>query len=476
MTVAALGTRLFAASVSLADITRCVYTSREAEKITLDRGIDIGADLAELGFLALGLSTKNTQMTGRFFGIKADTNAVEWCWFTTYLVLDIFTSLELLNGCGEVNRGEEFLKVKSKFDNILGILIGAYPQEEKWSGDAAEAYAKGNEKMQDLAGEVAAADAELARLVQRQSGQVQLAHDQMAEAKLVIYGLLLIISSVQFYSVRCGGMEAVFARHRKFAESYDCEGIVPKPALMRMYGFLDEALPLIVIPVLISTIIAVGVAYGQLIQDGNSNAGDIQGQKSNYKSVCDDARKIVATVSASPASQSMASACTGSGFSAIAPVGSDASDMFVTGTRAAGAGARGRGQRTYVEAVGARESHGHVSLAASMPQSAAPLSAPLAAAGPAGLEQSGDPVTGLAVGGRVPQMNSAGQPTGRTPQLVSQAQRRRAHVASSDPQEPATTENGATASDRYAQSVPVRVATAGASPVQEKTWAERNLG
>lgn len=316
----ALALRYCAGLASLADIARCVYTSVEAKKITGDAEIDIGADMAELMFLCQGLNTPALENAQKYKNTRGVTRIYAW-WSIVYGTLTLITALELLNGWGSPDAGVEFDN-GSRFDGTYDILTRAVPDYSKWSGAGADTYGKLNQKLSELVAQMSDADRQTEAIVRRQADQVQEAREGLAETRLSLVGLLLFVSVIAAQSFAANAVvnsandmfgEAVrgadrtasvgtrvtagnnakgeFFREQGYSEQYASVAAAPAQ-------FLEAWLPYIVLPPCIGAIAAVGIFVGRLIDDGCSNADDVEDPTGTYKTVVEAAAALLSGAAA----------------------------------------------------------------------------------------------------------------------------------------------------------------------------------
>lgn len=192
-----------------------------------------------------------------------------------------------------------------KFDSTIQPLLAyANPDQFIWSGDAAESYTDANQSLMSPVGRTAAADAATAGTVKLQADQVQQLRNELAETKLTLIGLLVLIMTFLGPLNFAAAKANTFPLPSEMADDFD-PSTYQTPAWSRSVEGITRVtepwLPFIVLPPCISATIAADVLFGLLIADGDSNANDIEDQTKEYQDVADQADKIRAGTSPAPA-------------------------------------------------------------------------------------------------------------------------------------------------------------------------------
>lgn len=100
-------------------------------------------------------------------------------------VLTVLELLELLNGFGSPNDGDEFRDRSAKFSvNISDILNNASPCD--WSSDAAVLYEERNEEQQARVMAIAEIDQKIVEILKTQAGQIEQAREGLEGNRLAL--------------------------------------------------------------------------------------------------------------------------------------------------------------------------------------------------------------------------------------------------------------------------------------------------
>ncbi|MBY0443207.1 MAG: hypothetical protein K2Q25_13905 [Mycobacteriaceae bacterium] len=198
-----------AAVTAVLDAVRCVVDSVEAKKVAGDLGLDFAADAGEVILMYLRLTLSNPygdpgviiaggfeRYTKDFSRNKTITQSIAAiCYGIVYGTWAYINALELLNGLAEPNTGTAFTpdNGQSKFDSIYGILTHADADRSQWSGTGAQNYSDINRDLIKLVQRTAAADTATAHTVQLQADQVKQLRKEIAEIKIILIGLLVLI-------------------------------------------------------------------------------------------------------------------------------------------------------------------------------------------------------------------------------------------------------------------------------------------
>lgn len=372
---AALGMQGCAALASVADIARCAYNSGKGREITDDAYMDIVADYSEL----MVLYGRVDKYAGGAGNADGSLTSAEQCFSIVYFTITLITSLEALNGWGPTNTGSEFHSAQSALAEISGRLTSLGKRYGAWSGPAADTYAELRQQLSDLLDAVQAADQRTAIGVRRQAGQVQRVREEMAATKLSLVGLFLFVAAIVWYynhflvnayaaalengDRAIAGIEmrplpadqqmvefdrvnrlhdqAVDGTLRNVGLSQGYVDGVMRDINARGGFFLEEWLPLIVLPPCIGAITAVGVFLSRLYADGDSNAQHVKEQAAEYKAVAHRAAALFAGPAAPMIGVPAASASRISDFSLI-PVLAPAVGVTVAQAARATRGVRGK--------------------------------------------------------------------------------------------------------------------------------------
>lgn len=349
---AVLGVQGSAALMSLADIARCAYNSGKGNDITDDAYMDIVSDWAELMVL-YGRVDKHPGGAGNADG---SLTSAEQCFSIVYFTMALITSLEFLNGWGPVHTGDEFTTGQSKLGNIDDILTPAGVRYGAWLGSGVDTYHELRQQLSALVDAVQVADQQAARIVHRQADQVQQVREELAATKLSLVGLFLFVAAIVWYynhflvnaytaalengEQALAGLEMAPLPPARQAVVFDeanavhdraVDGTLRRVGLNQRYVtevmqdvqarggfFLEEYLPLIVLPPCIAAVTAVGVFLSRLYTNGNSNAQDVQKQSAAYETVARGAAAISGGPAASVVRRPAALLSTDSDFSGIA--------------------------------------------------------------------------------------------------------------------------------------------------------------
>lgn len=109
----------------------------------------------------------------------------------TYIVdiaMVITQFLDFLNGFWIPDNGDVLARGEEKFKNVYYTLLLSYPDDNQWSGEKEQHYAKLNLAQQDQAQTMQKLDAQLREIVHKQAVEVESAHTFIA---LTLMGLLL---------------------------------------------------------------------------------------------------------------------------------------------------------------------------------------------------------------------------------------------------------------------------------------------
>lgn len=487
-------------ATSVADIVRGSYNSITADKFTQDAGMDIATDLESVTILAISLSAPT-------LGSGCDVSIAETCWFIAFLTLNIFTGLEYLNGWGPPDEGKGFDSGRSKLGNTHEYLEKAVPDYSKWSGEAADKYAKLNRQLCGLVDDIADADQAIMAILQHQGYRVQQVREALAAAVMTLAGLLLFVSSAT--GLYCRYSESVVAtatgdpervRLLRGAETGVSDASMAAAEAETGFGFnavdigpigistpfLDSWLPWIVLAVCAGVFAAAAGFIGDLMKDGNANAADIRDQRDAYETARSDAAGIVQNRSAAAVWMQTAPRFTASTFSAIAIMPEADEASRIAKSQVVGAAGGSGDKRVPVSALaGDGTGFGNRALAAAVPE---PQPPPFTPPAPAGLGQPADGATKLS-GEVFAQLHLGDRAAGQVSPLASMGWRRAAPAAKSGAKDtafvasvPAQAEEqniavdkaeiGVPATPRYALGVPVELRP---EPARELTWAEHNL-
>ena len=302
-----------AAVTALMDATRCVYDSVEAKTVPLDAGLDFTADVFEIMLMYLRLELNNPtgnpgvivpggfeNYTKDFSRNKNITKSIAaLCYGIVYGTFTLINALEQLNGWGEPDTGNAFIpdNGQSKFCEVSSILRSADPDPNNWSSDAARNHTDANQDLIALSDRTAAADTATASTLNLQADQVRQLRIELAATKLTLIELLALIMAF------LGPLNFMAAKANTFPMDESAEYFV-KPKWSKTVESITQAaepwLPYIVLPPCIAATITAGTLFGLLIDDGNSNANDLQDQTAEYQDVAYQANKICANRSTRP--------------------------------------------------------------------------------------------------------------------------------------------------------------------------------
>ncbi|MBY0441976.1 MAG: hypothetical protein K2Q25_07550 [Mycobacteriaceae bacterium] len=324
---AALGMQGCAALASVADIARCAYNSAQGQEITDDAYLDVVADYSEL----MVLYGRVDKYSGGVGNADGSLTPAEQCFSIVYFTITLITSLEALNGWGPTNTGSEFHASSSRLDDVSYRLKSMERRYGAWSGSAVETYDELRQQLSELVNAVQAADQRTATSVHRQAGQVQRVREEMAATKFSLVGLFLFVAAIVWYynHFLVDAYVAALENGDRATEGIEMAPLPPEQQMVeveRVNGlhdqavertlrgvglsqgyvagvmqdmdarggfFLEQWLPLIVLPPCIGAVTAVGVFLSRLYDDGDSNAQDVKKQTAEYKAVADKAAAIL---------------------------------------------------------------------------------------------------------------------------------------------------------------------------------------
>lgn len=488
MKYAALGLRGLEALASLGQVGRCIFDSVEAKELTKDAGMDLAADIAELGFLYQNLE-KPSQNT-----VRPGGSDIETCISIVYGTLTLFTVLELLNGWGLENCGNEFCDGQLKFDDIYKILQDAAPDYVKWSGSGAYAYDELNRKLSALIVTVENSDQQVAAILRRQADQVQEGRERLAGTVLTLNGLLLLLLTVATCTFTYDAAGAIIpsggSGSKAGALAADCGPELragAKPASLWLAAgagwvtsVLEQYLLVMALTVCISAVTVASVFLGELIAKGFANADSLRDQAHFYHQAADGAVEISSNAAASGIGMpAAASKSAFSGFSATAIMSdTEVIDMPTVVGELGGLG----GMRALVSASSDDGGGRYGWLAGPTTGLQTPL---LTEPAPVGFDQMPGKVVELP-GEILAHPNLGEQTTEQIPPLISMMRRRMALTKTSDAERAAFVRNGAvqvTAADGgdvpssvgRAPGIPVEVLMAGVMQEYESDRPTRSV-
>lgn len=103
-------------------------------------------------------------------------------------VLTVYKILESIHGVGNPDVGGDFSAGSTIFlSDVNSILYDACPDPDKWYGSAAEKYADLNDKLRNLANQLAEADQEIAHRLARQAFYIDWASEALADCQNIIF-------------------------------------------------------------------------------------------------------------------------------------------------------------------------------------------------------------------------------------------------------------------------------------------------
>lgn len=127
-----------------------------------------------------------------------------------YQVLIVVEALELMNGFGAPNTGNEFSDGRTTFSHdIFDILHSAAAID--WSGESALEYNSQNAKQQVNVRKMAATDGKIARILATQADQVERARQGLAGSRLAVFGGIAITTAVIKIILEVGSSAAAAA-------------------------------------------------------------------------------------------------------------------------------------------------------------------------------------------------------------------------------------------------------------------------
>lgn len=188
---------VFTALVGIVDV-RVLESSGEFNTGTARR---MAADVAQIGALYYGNPMGNLTLL--------------------HLVLEVVTCLQLLNGNETPDTGDAFTAGALKFDNngkndVFGLLVRAYLDETRWSGDAAQAYSQGNKILMACINEgtaqMVAADNRMKEIVAAQAEDVATVGENLSRTRMVVVMAIVVAKYLldEYYlALARGGLEAL---------------------------------------------------------------------------------------------------------------------------------------------------------------------------------------------------------------------------------------------------------------------------
>lgn len=370
-----------------AEMVRGAINSASAGTVTEDAGMDMGHAVLELLALYYQYELDHILVDlapAAGAGWVLGQASVKRCFSIVFWLLVLFTALEYLDGNEAPDDGSDFAKGQSKLDDIYETLLGAKATD--WQGQGARVYNAKNEALYGLVATMRDADRQIAHIVRRQAEKVQELREEIASILAALVVLLLAIALyMKLYWIPNSGAGTGQSCADPACVRPECEEEARVAYFQQLTGefcgisapvlnttqiteaaattvnsapppWLDSPtnwLPPLVAGVAIMATAAAIVCVGLVIDEGRSNAKEIEKQRDIYRQAAKGAADIVhnlgavAPVIGGPA---ISEASSTTGFSTM-PMMADAADKrapvwALTGTGAGGANGSLAGSRS----------------------------------------------------------------------------------------------------------------------------------
>ena len=273
---------------------------RDADPASL--ALEVSACVAELGFLAAVLNPGDTiaTLSNEEYALKEVLSV----WSYLNLARGFIELLELMNGFGAPEEGEDFSGGSRKFSHeIIGDLQHA--AATSWIGSplgAAYNYNCRNSEQQNRANKIADADSEIKEILSNQGFQVERGRQGFAGTRISLIGATVLAAKLV--------AEAIIAIEIAAATNDPAAKVTATALVLLLVAFVEVA-----------SVVAALTAFGlicTLIDEGRQNERHIRSARRKYIDVVEQAGAFMASAAPTVARPTVASESIAPSFSGIA--------------------------------------------------------------------------------------------------------------------------------------------------------------